>query len=155
MRFAAIALATGLAGAALAANLQGSLSSSVAEAAPLVASAEVAPHGIDEIETGSIRTVTGNTLESIRLIDLRSGTSCKTDRAASAGATFTDVPLGRDCKRSPSLARIAQWRSTDDGSLIMADRDGATILEFAPGDGVLYESVYPSDQLITIVPVKG
>ena len=28
-------------------------------------------------------------------------------------------------------------------------------IEFAPGDGVLYESIYPENQLITIVPAKS
>lgn len=151
MRFAAIALLTGLAGALFAANLQGTLSASVAEAAARLQPGE---GGIDMIETGSL-AATGAPADAMRLIDLRSGTSCSTDAAAPSGDAFSTVPLGRDCKTSPYLARIAQWRSTADGSLIMADSEGETVLEFAPGDGVLYESVYPADQLITIVPVRG
>ncbi|KQT66180.1 MULTISPECIES: hypothetical protein [unclassified Aureimonas] len=155
MRFATIALATGLVGSFFASNLQGSLSSSVAEAAPMLAANALTSDDLDAVETGSIGSATGTRPDGLRLIDLRSGTTCKADGAGSAGATFTDVPLGRDCKTSPSLSRIAQWRSGADGTLVMADRDGATILEFAPGDGVLYESVYPNDELITIVPARG
>lgn len=155
MRFAAIALATGLVGTFLAANLQGTLSSSVAEAASLTKANSAETAGLDTVETGSIAaSSTPAASDAIRLIDLRSGTTCKSEGSTPA-LSFTNAPLGRDCKSSPSLSRIAQWRSTADGSLIMADSEGAIVLEFAPGDGVLYESVYPADQLITIVPARG
>lgn len=155
MRFATIALATGIAAALFAANMQGTLSSTVAEAASSAQPDTASGWDLDAIETGSLAFETAASSNAIRLIDLTSGTSCKADTATPTGDTFSDVPFGRDCKNSPSLARISQWRSTETGSLIMADGDGATVLEFAPGDGVLYESVYPADQLITIVPVRG
>jgi len=65
------------------------------------------------------------------------------------------MPMGPDCAASPELARVAYWKTTDDGTLIMADSGGATVLQFIPGDGVLFESVYPSNALITIVPARS
>ena len=50
---------------------------------------------------------------------------------------------------------MTKWRAVDDGSLEMADAQGRTVLRFIPGDGVLYESVYPANAMVTIVPARG
>ncbi len=91
----------------------------------------------------------------MRLIDLRNGATCKIAGPADAAAGFRRAPIGPDCAASPELARVAYWKTTGDGSLIMADGGGETVLEFIPGDGVLYESIYPSNALITIVPARS
>ncbi|MBP0615858.1 hypothetical protein [Jiella mangrovi] len=109
---------------------------------------------LDQQTVGSIRPAdTAN--GAVRVIDLRSGSSCKVTAGRPSAGAFKPAPLGRDCATSPDLSRVAQWRSTGDGSLVMADAHGRTVMRFMPGDGVLYESVYPSDALITIVPAKG
>ena len=56
---------------------------------------------------------------------------------------------------SSKLSRVSQWRADSDGTLEMADHEGQTVMRFMPGDGVLYESVYPADSLVTIVPARG
>ncbi|KQT45262.1 hypothetical protein ASG43_13390 [Aureimonas sp. Leaf454] len=150
MRFAAIALATGFVGTLFAANVQGSPWTDRAQAAGLFT---MDPVDIDPIETGGIGTAGGS--EAMRLIDLRSGKVCRTERAAPATATFVEAPLGEDCRQSPALSRVAFWRAAADGTLILADRGGGTVIAFAPGDGVLYESIYPLDALITIVPARS
>ena len=149
MNFATIALGVGLAGAFLAASLQ----------------APVTPNGDGlsatmladgAIITGSVapRPIAAQS-DAVRLIDLRTGATCKVAKPDPSARHFQAVPFGPDCMRSPGLSRISLWRSTDNGALIMADSGGDTVLEFAPGDGVLYESIYPSNQLITIVPAKS
>ncbi|RIY01971.1 hypothetical protein D3218_06530 [Aureimonas flava] len=105
--------------------------------------------------TGSIAPAGAHPAAAIRLIDLRNGASCKMAGPADPSAGFRRAPLGPECAASPELARVAYWKTTGDGSLVMADGGGATVLEFIPGDGVLYESVYPSNALITIVPARG
>ncbi|MBB3935664.1 hypothetical protein [Aureimonas phyllosphaerae] len=146
MRFAAVALGVGFVGTILA-NLP---ARSDANAESLVSlmrpSAEI---------TGSIAPAGPQPAAAVRLIDLRNGATCKIAGPADAAAGFRRAPIGPDCAASPELARVAYWKTTGDGSLIMADGGGETVLEFIPGDGVLYESIYPSNALITIVPARS
>ena len=150
MRFAAIAMAVGIGGIMLASNLQGAVMIPGAGLSATVLSDQ------DADVTGSIAPrVDGGAPEAVRLIDLRTGATCKVAKPDPDARTFQAVPFGPDCARSPRLSRITYWRSTVEGSLIMADSGGSTVLEFAPGDGVLYESIYPENELITIVPAKS
>jgi hypothetical protein len=151
MRFAAIALATGFVGTLFAANVQGNAWTEGAEAAGL---SVLGTEKLDPAYTGSIAG-SSKRAEALRLIDLRTGKVCKTEASEPATQAFTDAPIGEDCKRSLSYSRVAYWREASDGTLILADRGGGTVLAFAPGDGVLYESVYPTDALITIVPARS
>ncbi|MFD2236429.1 hypothetical protein [Aureimonas populi] len=145
MNFAAMVLSVGVAGAILAYNMQGpAIAANETLVAAMRPSVEI---------TGSIGA-TAAPANAIRLIDLRSGATCKMARPET-GESFTRVPLGPECAKAPQLAGVAYWRTTQEGSLIMADRGGQTVLEFVPGDGVLYESVFPSNELITIVPARG
>ncbi|GGE25162.1 hypothetical protein GCM10011390_50780 [Aureimonas endophytica] len=147
MKFAAITIGVGIVGALLASSLQ----------SPAKISGDGLPADVvvDPTITGSIVKTAGATGSgAVRLIDLKSGASCKTVTPPDSGE-ISAAPLGADCAKSPSLSRIAYWRAAADGSLIMADRSGKTVLEFAPGDGVLYESVYPANELVTIVPARG
>ena len=151
MRFAAIVLTAGFVGTFFAANVQGtSLSGSAGVADLSVLSSDE----IDTSTTGST-AADGQQAEALRLIDLRTGQTCKTDLTRPATGAFTDAPLGEACRRSPSLSRVAYWRESPDGTLIMADQSGDTVLTFMPGDGVLYESIFPADVLITIVPARS
>lgn len=148
MRFAAIAIVVGLAGTVLASTLQGAV----------MVSGDGLPATVLSVEdiTASVSPRADEAApEAMRLIDLRSGATCKIAKPDLDARTFQAVPFGPDCTRSPGLSRIAYWRSTPEGSLIMADRGGGTVLEFVPGDGVLYESIFPRNELITIVPAKG
>ncbi len=149
MRFAAITLGVGLAGLTLAANLQPELSVS---GDGLPADVVVV---VDPTVTGAVAPAPSAVEpDAVRLIDLRSGASCKTETPPETHE-LRAAPLGPDCAGSPSLSRIVYWRATPGGSLIMADNSGRRVLEFAPGDGVLFESVYPASELITIVPARG
>lgn len=153
MRFVAITLAVGLAGSALAANMR----------EPVTVSGEGLPAAVlsdDDMTggdvTGGIETVRDRAQpDAMRLIDLKTGATCKVVRSDPESEIFSVVPFGPGCALNPRLSRIAYWRSTAEGALIMADRGGGTVIEFQPGDGVLYESVYPKNELITIVPAKG
>jgi len=147
MNFAAVALGVGLVGALFSASLQGS---ETASAESLVAS--MSPS--DDV-TGSIGPSPKAPTAAVRLIDLRNGASCKLAGPTGVDDELRRMPIGPACAASPDLSRVAYWRTTADGSLIMADNSGATVLEFIPGDGVLYESVYPSNALITIVPARS
>ena len=109
---------------------------------------------IDQTTVGSIRETTG-TPSAVRLIDLRSGASCKVAAPKPDTGALEPAPLGPECAASPDLARVSQWRSSGDGTLVMADATGRTIMRFMPGDGVLFESVYPRDAMVTIVPARG
>lgn len=148
MNFAAMVLSVGIAGAILAYNMQGP---AIAANETLVASLRPSP----EI-TGSVQVAAPGALAppAIRLIDLRSGATCKM-APPTADDTARRVPFGPECAGTPQLAEVAYWRTTSDGALIMSDRAGQTVLEFMPGDGVMYESVFPANELITIVPARG
>jgi hypothetical protein len=147
MKFAVITLGVGLAGSLLAANLQG---------APAISAGVPATVIVDPTVTGAIEPEAGHPRETaaVRLIDLKSGASCRTEAPPADGA-LAAASLGAGCAKSPSLSRIAFWRSEPDGSLTMADSGGRKVLEFAPGDGVMFESVYPANELITIVPARS
>ncbi len=148
MNFAAMVLSAGVAGALLAYNLQGdAIAAGDGFAASMRPSAEI---------TGSLMPdARSMPTAAMRVIDLRSGKSCKVVRPDPSDTSLKRAPIGPECAGSPHLGRVAYWRSTEDGALIMADRRGETVLEFAPGDGALYESVFPAGEVITIVPARG
>ena len=147
MRFVAIAMAIGVLGTFLASNLQGAVLSGDVRPATLLT---------DDTITGSVVPLNRQEAPAaVRLIDLRTGATCKLAKPDPEARTFQLMLFGPDCSRSPGMSRAAYWRSTDNGALIIADSGGGTVLEFAPGDGVLYESIYPDNELITIVPAKS
>ena len=148
MNFAAMVLSIGVAGAILAYNLQGpAVAANESLVAAMRPSLEI---------TGSLPFATASApTAAMRLIDLRSGTTCKMARPDPSDTNLRRATIGPDCAGSPHLADIAFWRSTEDGALIMTDSAGTKVLEFAPGDGALYESVYPANEIITIVPARG
>ncbi|WP_062207719.1 hypothetical protein [Aureimonas sp. AU12] len=147
MRFAAVALGVGFVGMILATNLQGP---SAASAESLVSAMRPSME-----TTGTVHVASMAPTAAVRLIDLRNGATCKMAGPAEAESGFRRMPIGPDCAASPDLARVAYWKTTPDGSLIMADSGGETVLQFIPGDGVLFESVYPANALITIVPARS
>ena len=147
MRFAPVALVVGFAGTIMASYLQGP---AVASTDSLVATMSPSP----EI-TASIPTETAAPqAETVRLIDLRNGATCKVNASMDEDGPQR-LPIGPACAKSPDLARVAYWETKDDGSLVMTDHQGETVLEFMPGDGVLFESVYPNNALITIVAARS
>ncbi|MBO0906376.1 hypothetical protein [Jiella sonneratiae] len=109
---------------------------------------------LDPSVVGSIRAEDDRSA-AMRLIDLRSGTSCKVAGVRPSTGGFEPAPIGPDCATSPELARVSQWRAGKDGTLVLADVHGRTVMRFMPGDGVLYESVYPADAIVTIVPARS
>ena len=149
MNFAATVVGAGIAGAALIFYIESTHA--------VVAEIGTEETKVDRIRTASIGPAVPSDQGSsaIRLIDLRSGANCKMARPDDLPTYYTPAPLGPDCVNSPELRQVSQWRSGDDGALEMADTDGRTVLRFMPGDGVLFESIYPSDTMMTIVPARG
>ncbi len=147
MRFAPVALVVGFAGTILASYLQGP---AVASTDSLVAAMSPSP----EITASIASDTTPEQRETVRLIDLRNGASCKVNAAIDIDGPHR-MPMGPACAKSPDLARVAYWETKHDGTLVMTDHQGETVLEFMPGDGVLYESVYPNNALITIVAARS
>lgn len=148
MNFAAMVLSAGVAGALLAYNLQGD---AIAAGDSLAASMRPSP----EITGSLLPDARSMPTAAMRVIDLRSGKSCKVARPDPSDTSLKRAPIGPECATSPHLGRVAYWRTTEDGALIMADRRGQTVLEFAPADGALYESVFPANEVMTIVPARG
>ncbi|MEF2550426.1 hypothetical protein VQ042_03500 [Aurantimonas sp. A2-1-M11] len=153
MNFAATALGAGIVAAVIIAHLQGAL----APTSDSITGATVIDARLDPMTTASIAPATVDTTRptAIRLIDLRSGVTCRMAPPERADRHFAPAPIGPDCAGSPDLRNVALWRSDGDGSLELADGDGQTLLRFMPGDGVLYESIYPSEAMVTIVRARG
>ncbi|MER0237597.1 hypothetical protein [Fulvimarina sp. MAC8] len=148
MNFVATAAGAGIAAVVLVANLQG---------APLPS--ETTRAGATLIDPRTTATVPVASAQqaspAMRMIDLRSGASCRIVNPEGLSDEFKAAPIGPDCQGSPALVRVAKWRKTSDGTLEMADDRDETVLRFMPGDGVLYESIYPSEALVTIVSANG
>lgn len=144
MNFTAAVLGTAFAALMLTAKLQ---------AAPEVGSE--LPVTTLPAEAKAVAPASASTPAAMRLIDLRSGASCKIASAEPTKGALAPVPTSPECAQSAELRRISQWRSTQDGMLVMADDTGRTVLRFIPGDGVLFESVYPTNSVVTIVPARG
>lgn len=147
MRFAPVALVVGFAGTIMASYLQGP---AVASTDSLVAAMSPSP----EITASIAAETVAPQAETVRLIDLRNGATCKVNASMDEDGPQR-LPIGPACAKSPDLARVAYWETKDDGSLVMTDHKGETVLEFMPGDGVLFESVYPNNALITIVAARS
>ncbi len=148
MNFVATAAIAGIAAVVLVANLQGApLPSETTRAGATL---------IDPKTTASIKVQpTQQPSPAMRMIDLRSGATCRIVKPDDLTEEFIAAPIGPDCQRSPALERVAKWRQTPDGALEMADDSEQTVLRFMPGDGVLYESIYPSEEFVTIVSANG
>ena len=148
MRFVVTATAVGLVGLLLAV----SVGATGTPAEPSL-SAALTP---DPATTGTVLPAPGRAAPgAIRLIDLKSGATCKMSRPAGSGQDFAPVPLGPECAKLPGLARAAYWRLDADGGLIVADAGGDTVLTFAPRADIFFFSVLPATELITIVPAKS
>ena len=150
MNFTATVLGTGVAALVLVVKLQAAPEPGASLGAPLLGQGLVT---VDPTMVGSVQTSDARPA-AMRLIDLRSGESCKILGSQPKSDTFEPAPLLPDCNSS-KLSRVSQWRADNDGTLEMADTHGETVMRFMPGDGVLFESVYPSDALVTIVPARG
>ncbi|NDW04910.1 hypothetical protein [Jiella pacifica] len=150
MNFTATVLGTGVAALVLVAKLQAAPEPGASLGAPLLGPGVVT---VDPTIVGSVRPSDAKP-SAMRLIDLRSGESCKILGGQPSSGAFEPAPLLPDCSSS-QISRVSQWRAESDGTLEMADTHGETVMRFMPGDGVLYESVYPSDALVTIVPARG
>ncbi|RFC62822.1 hypothetical protein DYI37_12715 [Fulvimarina endophytica] len=147
--FVATAACAGLAAVVLVANLQG---------APVSAETTRADVTVIDPKTTASLAVPGAQAapaKALRMIDLRSGATCRIAAPAKTSQDLTRAPVGPECQGSPALSRVAKWRHTPDGSLEMLDEEDETVLLFMPGDGVLYESIYPSEALVTIVSANG
>lgn len=162
MNFAAIAIGAGIAGALLVAYVQGPPLPVTADLTNTIVidpttTAAIEPAGAASVSALSISAAPRNAgrPDAFRLIDLRSGATCRVANPGALGATFAPAPIGPDCDGSQELSQVTKWRSDSDGSLEMADADGRTVLRFMPGDGVLYESIYPANAMVTIVPARG
>ena len=147
MNYAVMVLSIGLAGVIAVSNMQGA---TVAAHESLLSSLSPSP----EI-TNSVHRVDGAERKALRFIDLRDGASCKVPEPTGVDGSWQRIAMGPECASSSDLSKAAYWRVGADGTLLMADDTGRTVLEFLPGDGVLYESVYPNTALITVVPAKG
>ena len=149
LNFAATVAGAGLAAIVLVANLQG---------APLPKD-ETTRAGATLLDPMTITSIPAapeqRPTEAIRLIDLRSGATCRMPYPHRLSESFSFAPVGPDCQGSPDLARVTKWRRTAEGYLEMADAGERPVLRFMPGDGVLYESVYPAQAIVTIVPAKS
>ncbi|MCW4115329.1 hypothetical protein NPA31_010195 [Aurantimonas sp. MSK8Z-1] len=148
MKFAVIALAVGCAGTALAANIQG---------AAITPGEGLATVITDDTATGSVPATPARPVasEALRVIDMRSGASCKLAQDRALGPELKPVPMNPDCAATPELKAVVYWKKTEDGVLVMADAGGQPVIEFVPGDGVLYESQSPASALLTIVPARS
>ncbi|MEN3792604.1 hypothetical protein [Fulvimarina sp. MAC3] len=148
MNFVATAAGAGIAAVVLVANLQG---------APLPA--ETTRAGATLIDPRTTSSVPVPSVQQpasgMRMIDLRSGASCRIVNPDGLSEEFKAAPIGPDCQSSPAIGRVAKWRKMADGTLEMADDREQPVLRFMPGDGVLYESIYPSEALVTIVSANG
>ena len=162
MNFAAIAIGAGIAGALLVAYVQGPplpvsaalTNTTVIDPMTTAALPPARVPGASALASGATQT-DGARPDAFRLIDLRSGATCKIASFGALGTTFAPAPIGPDCSGSRELSQVAKWRTDSDGSLEMADAEGRTVLRFMPGDGVLYESIYPANAMVTIVPARG
>ena len=162
MNFVAIAIGAGIAGALLVAYVQGPplpvtaalTNTTVIDPTTTAAVAPARAPSVSALTNGAAQT---NALrpDAFRLIDLRSGATCKIANPGTLAGSFAPAPIGPDCAGSRELSQVTKWRADSDGSLEMADAEGRTVLRFMPGDGVLYESIYPANAMVTIVPARG
>lgn len=76
------------------------------------------------------------------------GLSARIDDATGTTQLATDPDCG--LIYTP-LSHAVTWRDGKNGSVSIIGRAGEIIAEFAPGDGLAYESVYPASPLLLLV----
>jgi hypothetical protein len=75
--------------------------------------------------------------------------SCTVSRAAAPESGDARLVIGNGC--SETLARASLWRDNADGSVSFLSPNGRTVLEFAQGDGLAYETFRAGAPLATLI----
>lgn len=81
--------------------------------------------------------------------------ACQVTKGRKLSDHVAEIKLSEDCGEAYArLARAALWRSGRDGDVAFAAKDGQTLVRFASGDGVAYESYRPAVPFISLVAVR-
>ena len=65
------------------------------------------------------------------------------------------LELSAECEGQGSpLANARLWIESPDGGVVLADANGATLVEFAVSDGAAYESFRPAEPMMTLSALR-
>jgi hypothetical protein len=106
--------------------------------------------GIDMVTTGSIVSF-GPGFDRYEVRAAGEPTGCVIGRGKAGAADLHEAKVGPGCAAlNPALARAREWRDGPDGSMALADGDGAAVMAFSAGDGIDYESYWPKAPLLSL-----
>lgn len=79
--------------------------------------------------------------------------SCTVQRGAELSGTDNRLEKSGNCEAVyPALASATVWRQSEDGSVILVDAGGRSVVEFSEADGEGFESVVPAAPFLTLIP---
>ena len=92
---------------------------------------------------------------SYRLFIAGNAVPCRVTKGRTLSAQIAEIKLSEGCGEAYArLAKAALWREGSDGEMVFATKDGRTLVRFASGDGVAYESYRPAVPFISLVAEK-
>ncbi|MBD9373569.1 AprI/Inh family metalloprotease inhibitor [Rhizobium sp. ARZ01] len=110
------------------------------------------PPDVDPVVSGSIRKpadLTGDKLFSVSNVEAQ--TACAVSRGEKLTNRSMRFAAARGCEQVwPGLSNAATWTETGDGTVVLSNAAGDAILTLAEGDGPAYETVDPSNAMITL-----
>lgn len=106
--------------------------------------------GIDPIVSGSIPARAAG--HSYTISNAVANTACLAERGSPISSRSARFEAGADCDAVwPGLSKARTWTNNGDGTAVVADARGESILTVVDGDGFAYEAVEPADALITMM----
>lgn len=132
-----IAIAAGMLAVGTGYHLEGSMPQGISDAAvqaPARMSDEVSRYGL---------FIAGN------------GIVCHVTKGRKLSERIAEIKLSEGCGEAyAGLARAALWHEGRHGDVTFTAKDGRTLVRFASGDGVAYESYRPTVPFISLVAEK-
>ncbi|MDN2565143.1 hypothetical protein N1F89_02820 [Aquibium sp. A9E412] len=113
------------------------------------------PAGIDRQTTGSVAVDAAAERPHYRVVAPGDGARCGLRRGPAVEPGTRRLELFGACDAlMQGLSRARYWREQDDGSVALVLAQGRTLVEFAAGDGVAYESFRPGAPMLALVAVR-
>ena len=105
--------------------------------------------GIDMIESAAIADPIH---EDFTVSNMESGTACLLVKGRQVSARSSAVIADPDCNMVwPRLERARNWTQNADGTVLVTDDRGASILTLTIGDGIDFVALEPSNAVVALM----
>lgn len=107
---------------------------------------------VDPVVSGSIQRIAESTGEKLFSVsNVEAETACAVSRGEKLTNRSMRFAAARGCEQVwPGLSSATTWTETGDGTVVLSNATGDAILTLSEGDGLAYETVDPSNAMVTL-----